>query len=191
MSESSDREALDGLTCAVEAAVGDDSPTWIAAYEFLLTDEILDRHRIGLMVGLARAGDHAANERWMAALHTADGDDVQRWALEAIWCLAERRELSDADDAAASPMMRRVVCELRAWALREARDLQGAMNLRRRLYDEWEGPECAHRVFCGLDVVDDLMNLARSEDASTLLTALEPAVRSLGDPTLTAELCDR
>ena len=51
MSDSSNREALDGLLGAVAAAAGQSGPEWLEAYISLIANEYLDRHHVGLWLG--------------------------------------------------------------------------------------------------------------------------------------------
>ena len=48
-------EALDGLVAAVSAATGSAEPPWLEAYRSIIGDEFLDRHHVGLTVGLIRS----------------------------------------------------------------------------------------------------------------------------------------
>jgi tetratricopeptide (TPR) repeat protein len=191
MSEISNREALDGVLHTVATLVGDACPRWIDAYAHLLTEEILDRHHIGLLIGVARGGDLTISAAWMSALNASDVDEPQRQTLRHIWALAQREALGDDHVAPGHPFMRRLHCELRVYAYEERGALVDAMTLRSDLFEGWSTPAHAEQAFCGLDLVDDLMSLDRIDEATELLGRLEPMVEALSSPVLEAELFDR
>ena len=191
MSESSNREALDGLVRAVTEAVGDACPQWVDAYAHLLIEQLLDRHHIGLMIGVARSGDIAKMDRFMTALSTTKGDDVQRRVLQHIWATVTREPLTGAEPQATCHFTRRLRCELSAYALEERGALVAAMQLRSNLFDEWAESGHREQAFCGLDLFDDLMSLDRVDEANELLGTLEPMIEAIDEPILEAELFDR
>ncbi|MGB0590252.1 MAG: hypothetical protein ACPGU1_11275 [Myxococcota bacterium] len=191
MSEISNREALDGILRAVATIVDDPRPQWIDAYAHLLTEAILDRHHVGLLIGVARSKDLAESEAWITALSASGNDTLHHRMIQDVWALARREPLSEGVPVEANPFMRRLNCELRAYALEERGALVDAMIVRSELFDGWAGEAHDEQAFCGFDLVDDLMGLDRVDEANHVLDKLEPMVEALDNAVLEAELYDR
>ena len=191
MNESSNRETLDGLLDAVAAADGAVRPEWVDAYAWLLSEAILDRHHIGLLVGFIRRSPSDVEQHWSQALAKHDDHPQQRWTLQALSALALKAPLPPLTHAPCDAFMQRLSHEIEAFRLEEEGHIDEAMEVRRSAFYGWTKDDTEEHILLGFDLFDDFLSLERNKEAQSLLSELDAMIDYVGHPLLQAELLDR